>query len=86
MNSTNPWYLKALASRLTIQTRKRIPSQLIAVPKLFRLRQISWSRELSLAGSSSSAAAAASAAATVVVVAVVVVASTVAMGILQRDI
>jgi len=85
MNSTNPWYFSALARRLTIQTRKRIPSQLIAVPKLFALRQISWSRELSLAGSS--AAAAASAAATVVVAAVVVVAaSAVAMGMLQRDI
>jgi len=76
MNSTNPWYRNALARRLTIQTRERIPSQLIAVPKLFRLRQISWTRELSLAGSSSSSAAAAAAAAsaaTVVVVAVVVV-------------
>jgi len=85
MNSTNPWYLSALANLLTIQTRKRIPSQLIAVPKLFRLLQISWSRELSLAGSSSAAAAAI----VVVVVAVVVVVVAVTLkGIvaLQRDI
>jgi len=86
MNSTNPWYLSALARRLTIQTRKRIPSQLIAVPKLFRLLQISWSRELSLAGSSSAAAAASEAAAAIVVVAVVVVVSLKGIVALQRDI
>jgi len=70
--------------RLRNQARRSIPSQLIAVPKLFALRQISWSRALSMPGSSAAAAAATVVVATAA--AAVVVAATVGMGMLQGDI